>query len=190
MGVAMAATVLVGCASGSFAAPAATTDGEAAGTSPSPEAISTISPAQIEAQARAEEWIETTPMPAGAIRTDAGSTGATFNSYQDWVCSPTMTASEYWAVPGMSPVEVFNWMLDNPTPGLTATHAQPEPLDAGYENFTRGFLPSVDAQEGVVFTFIAVPDGTALRAESGAMTSDATCPTPPGGGAWGRPGEG
>ncbi|MFK4760714.1 hypothetical protein ACI3KS_07245 [Microbacterium sp. ZW T5_45] len=90
----------------------------------------------------------------------------------------------------MTPVEVFNWMLENPTPGLTATHAQPEPLDAGYENFTRGFLPSVDAQQGVVVTFVAIPDGTALRAESGAITTDATCPTPPGGGAWGRPGEG
>lgn len=81
-------------------------------------------------------------------------------------------------------------MLENPTPGLTATYAEPEPLDAGYDYFTRGFLPTADAQQGVVFTFVAIPEGTALRAESGAMTTDATCPPPPGGGAWGRPGEG
>lgn len=157
MGVAAAASLLVGCASGSIAAPTSTTADGTVDASPSPEAISTISPAEAEARARAEEWIETTPVPAGTTRTDAASSGGSFTSYQAWVCSPTMTASAYWTVPGMSPPEVFNWMLENPTPGLTATYAEPAPLDAGYDYFTRGFLPTADAQQGVVFTFVAIP---------------------------------
>jgi len=129
-------------------------------------------------------------MPEGAIRTDAASLGTSFNSHQAWICSPTMTASAYWAVDGMSPTEILNWMIENPAPGLTPTSTEPWPTDLGYDNFSLGFLPRVDAQEGVVFSFSATADGTALRAQSGAMTTDATCPTPPGGGAWGRPGEG
>jgi hypothetical protein len=183
IGIALLTGSLAGCAD-AFSAPTSTSD-----PSPSPPVMSTISPGQVEAQQRAESWIDATPVPPNATRTERAPRGA-FTSFQAWVCTPTMTASGYWTVTGMSPAEVLNWMLENPAPDLTPTSAEPMPLDGGHDGFARGFLPSPDSQEGIVFTFVTIPEGTALRAESGATTADSTCPPPPGGGSWGRPGEG
>lgn len=187
--MAVGAAVLIGLLGGcTSSAPLAST--AASESPPAPSATAEASADEIEAQQRADVWLETTPVPPGAVRSEKSTSDEFAMSFQGWVCTPTMTATGYWSVEGMSPVEALNWMLEHPTPGLVPNHPAPLPVDGGYDNVTTGVTPGDDSLEGIAFTYVTTPEGSAIRAEVGATPVTAVCPTPPGGGTWGRPGEG
>ncbi|MGN7859335.1 hypothetical protein ACTJI8_02005 [Microbacterium sp. 22303] len=128
-------------------------------------------------------------MTPGAVRVE--STGAAFSSYQGWVCTSTITEKGFWTVTGTTVVDVANWMMDHPTPGLLANRTSHLDPDRPADGVLIGNVPRRGALEGVVFTVQSMPDGgVAIRAEIGAEAKNATCPTPPGGGRWGEPGMG
>jgi len=182
------AGLMLAVTSGCAAAP-----GDAPTSMPSPEASATaeMSAEEVAAQQTAETWLETTPVPPGAVRSQESTSEAFAMSYQGWVCTPTMTETGYWTVEGMSPAEAVNWMLEHPTPGLVSTRSGPIPVDDdSYDNVMAGATPEGESLQGIAFTYVKTPEGTAIRAEVGATPADAVCPTPPGGGTWGRPGEG
>ena len=79
---------------------------------------------------------------------------------------------------------------ENPTADLLSTAGAAIPEDTSIDGAIVGFIPEWDAQEGVVYTIAKTEDGVAVRAEIAALTASATCPTPPGGGTWGAPGQG
>jgi len=184
--LAVGAAVLIGglsgCASVAGVAPTSTPANAPAAAS--------VPPADAEAQQRADTWLETTPVPPGAVRSEESTSETFASSFTGWVCTPTMTATGYWTVEGMSPVEALNWMLEHPTPGLIPNFSSPLPVDGGFENISTGATPEGQPLEGIAFTYVTTTEGSAIRAEVGATSADAVCPTPPGGGTWGRPGEG
>lgn len=185
IGAAALIGLLTGCASS--IAPTSTASSE---PSPLPSATAEASAAELEAQQRADMWLETTPVPPGAVRSEKSTSDKFAMSFQGWVCTPTLTATGYWSVEGMSTVEALNWMKEHPTPGLVPNFPAPLTDEGGYDNVTTGVTPGGDSFEGIAFTYVTTPEGSAIRAEVGATPVDAVCPTPPGGGSWGRPGEG
>ena len=187
--MAVGTPVLIGLLSGcaSSTAPASTAASE---SSPVPSVAAEASAEEMEAQHRADMWLETTPVPPVAVRSEKSTSEKFALSFQVWVCTPTMNATGYWTVEGMSPVEAMNWMLEHPTPGLVPNYRAPLPLEGEYDNITAGATPGGESLEGIAFTYVATADGSAIRAEVGATPTTAMCPTPPGGGTWGRPEEG
>lgn len=185
VGAAVLIGLLIGCASTS--APTSTASSV---PSPSPSATAETPAAEVEAQQRADLWLETTPVPPGAVRSEKSTSDEFAMSFQGWPCTPTMTATGYWSVEGMSPVEALNWMKEHPTPGLIPNFPSPLPDDGGYDSVTTGVTPGGESFEGIAFTYVTTPEGSAIRAEVGATPQDTVCPTPPGGGIMGRPGEG
>lgn len=142
------------------------------------------------AQQRAEEWLATTPMPEQAVRVEK-SPSATFGQvWHGWVCTPTAEVKAYWTIAGLTPGETLNWMLEHPTPGLVLTRTQPVAADDSMDGALMGATPADSPLEGIAFTYASIDGGTAVRAQIGAVPAMASCPTPPGGGSWGRPGEG
>ena len=135
-------------------------------------------------------WLETTPIPPGAVQSEKSPSEAFALSHTGWVCRPTMTTMGYWTVDGMSPGEALNWMLDNPTPGLVPWRSAPIPVESVTDAVSAGVTPLGESLEGIAFTYVKTPTGSAIRAEVGAVPATAICPTPDGGGTWGRPGEG
>lgn len=183
LGGVLSAVALSGCGEAG-ATPAAPT--QVAPASPAPTAAD---PARDEAQQRADLWLSTASVPPGAVRVDGAPTS--FNSYQGWVCQPTVTKHGFWTVQGMSFADVANWMMANPTPGLISNRTSPVDPDSPADQLLIGDVPHRGALEGVVFTVSKVSDGSvAIRAEVGAAATDAVCPTPPAGGSWGEPGMG
>lgn len=186
--------LMTGCASAVGSAPTSSPSDDASPTaaadaSPSPSESVELSASGAEAQQRADTWLETTPVPPDAVRSETSTSGQFAMSYQGWVCTPTMTAKGFWTVDGMSPAEALNWMLEHPTPGLVPTRTEPV-SDTDVDNMMMGATPEGESLEGIAFTYVKTSEGTAIRAEVGAVPADAVCPMPPGGGIWGRPGEG
>ncbi len=188
VGVAVLGVAVSGCASAPTAAPTSTAT-SSSGNAPS-STPSAPSSEETEAQQRADTWLETTPTPPGAVRSDESPSPLFDISYQGWVCAPTLTTTGYWTLDGMSLGDALVWMRSNPTPGLTTVNAGMLPVDDSADVVTMGVTPAPESQEGVVLTFVKTPTGAAVRAEVGAMTASATCPPPPDGGEWGHPGEG
>lgn len=189
--VVLTAALLVGCATTRDGVPTSTAASTpAAAATPTPTPPPTTSTAFAEADQRAQDWLASTPIPPGATAVENSPTDVFAQQWQGWVCTPTATVIGYWTVDGMSPGEALNWMLVNPTPGLVLTRSAPVTSDEGSGVISMGATPAGENLEGIAFTYAPMPDGAALRAEVGAVPSDAVCPTPPGGGSWGRPGEG
>lgn len=175
-----------GCAVPAAGSPSATVAAPTSEASASPKALDE----RIEAQQRAETWLETTELPPGAVRSDVSTSAAFDLSHVGWVCTPTMTVTAFWTIEGMTPGEALNWMLEHPTPGLVNWQRGPVDLELSAEGTAAGVMPEGDPLQGIAFTYVKVPGGTALRAEVGAAPSSAVCPTPPDGATWGPPGAG
>lgn len=159
-------------------------------STPAPELTATTA-GDAEAQQRVDTWLDTAPMPPGAVRSAEQPSDAVFLSYQGWTCSPMATATGYWVVDGLSIVEVSNWLLEHPVPGLMSTWTRSyEPSDEQSDAIGFGNIPELDAQEGIAFSVVKRPDGVAIRAEAGAIPEDAVCQTPAPGESFGSPGEG
>ena len=182
-----AAGLVTGCASMPAAVPTSTAELTA---SPTATPVPEKSAANTEAQQRADGWLAATPVPPGAMAVDESPSETFAGQWQGWVCTPTMTVTGYWTVDGMLPGEAMNWMIANPTPGLVLTRTDPVAVDQTYDAVSLGATPEGENLEGIAFTYVNIPNGTAIRAEVGAIPTGAICPTPPGGGTWGRPGEG
>lgn len=90
----------------------------------------------------------------------------------------------------MSVLEAANWMIENPTADLVPTARAFSEEWGPVEGATIGYIPSPDAQEGIVYTLVNADDGVAVRAEVAAQTATATCPPLPDGGTYGAPGQG
>lgn len=180
---------LTGCASAIAGPP---TSAPSYGPPPTATATATQPPSDdiAVAQQRAQEWLATTPMPAQAIRVESSPSGIFAQVWHGWVCTPTAEVKAYWTIAGMTPGETLNWMLEHPTPVLVLTRTQPVAADEQMDGALMGATPADSPLEGIAFTYAAVEGGTAVRAQIGAVPAMASCPTPPGGGTWGRPGEG
>lgn len=177
---------LTGCAGnvGGSAAPSVVPE-----TSPPASTTPAISPGTADAQKRADQWLATASVPAGAVQVDRAPIA--FQSYTGWPCPATVADERYWTIPDMSLSDAMTWMVENPTPGLIPNRTQaPDPAHEGSET-GFGELPHRGALEGIVFTIDTLPSGgVAIRAEVGAAPADVPCPPPRGGGQWGEPGMG
>lgn len=140
------------------------------------------------ARAQAQAWLDAAALPPGATPADASV--AAFTSYTGWPCGPIEEREAFWSVPGATVAGTANWLRENPTADLLSTAGAAIPEDSSIDGAIVGFIPEWDAQEGVVYTIAKTEDGVAVRAEIAALTASATCPTPPGGGTWGAPGQG
>ena len=129
-------------------------------------------------------------MPPGAIRVEE-SPSSTFDlSYQGWWCSPMATSLGYWTVEGMSMVEVSNWLIEHPVPGLNSTRTSPLIVSEAADVVTLGNVPERDSIEGIAFTVVKSGEGVAIRAEAGVIPETTVCYTPDPGEELGSPGEG
>ena len=140
------------------------------------------------ARAQAQAWLDAAALPPGAVPADAAV--AAFTSYTGWPCGPIEEREAFWSIPGATVTGTANWLRENPTADLLSTAVAAIPEDPAITSAAVGFIPEMDAQEGVVYTIVKTDDGVAVRAEIAALTASATCPTPPGGGTWGAPGQG
>ncbi|MGV9768288.1 hypothetical protein ACWDR7_02215 [Microbacterium sp. NPDC003461] len=111
-------------------------------------------------------------------------------SWTGWPCGPIEELEAYWTIPDMSIADTANWLMANPTADLVTTAVGPVPTDSPSDAATVGYTPADRSQQGIVYTVVSTSDGVAVRAEIAALTESATCPTPPGGGMWGLPGQG
>ncbi|MFE6733623.1 hypothetical protein [Microbacterium sp. NPDC057650] len=197
IGAMLLLAALTGCAtsvggvakSSAVPVPTSTAAAEPA-AAPSPSPAVTLSAEDAEAQQRAENWLETTPVPPQAVRVEASPSGIFAGQWQSWICSPTKTVTAYWTVDSMSPGEALNWMIAHPTPGLVLTRTEPVADDGDYDAVSMGATPEGESLQGIAFTYVRMPKGSAIRAEIGATPTTAVCPDPPEGGVWGGPGEG
>jgi hypothetical protein len=122
------------------------------------------------------------------VRSEAAIGGA--NSYTGWPCGPVEELEAFWTIPEATVPATANWLMDHPTADLITTAVGPVADDPAISSAIVGYIPEPGAQEGVVYTVYRSGDGVAVRAEVAALTESAICPTPPGGGMWGAPGQG
>jgi len=87
----------------------------------------------------------------------------------------------------MAPATRFR---ETPTADLVSTAAGQMPDDPALDSAIIGYTQADRSQQGIVYTVAKTRDGVAVRAEIAALTASAVCPTPPGGGVWGLPGQG
>ncbi|MCU4673057.1 hypothetical protein [Microbacterium fluvii] len=140
------------------------------------------------ALAQAQAWLDAASLPAGAV--PARPEVARFSSYTGWVCSPVEKLVAFWAIPDTTVGEATQWFIENPTADLVSTAVGPASDDPAIQSATVGYIPAPGSQEGIVYTVEKIHDGVAVRAEIAALAEGAVCPTPPGGGVWGAPGQG
>lgn len=180
---------LIGCAtaSGGSSAPDV---GAAPTASASPTAASgtAASGESAAAKEQAQAWLDAATLPPGAIRSTTTIYG--FLSYTGWPCGPIEELEGFWTIPGATVTETANWLMANPTADLVTTVFGPYPDDPVVDSINVGYSPADASQQGVVYSVLKTTDGVAVRAEVAALTASATCPTPPGGGSWGAPGQG
>lgn len=142
-----------------------------------------------EAAAQAEEWLDAISLPDGATPLKAVATPAA-NTVNGWPCTPVEQLDGWWIVSDATLADVASWVLAHPPAGLTTTtpgQTLDQPSIAGG---TLGFTPAPDAQEGVVLHLLKSGTDVTVHAEVAALTDDAVCKEPPGGGTWGAPGQG
>jgi hypothetical protein len=186
LGFLLLALTVTGCATaahGRAAAVGGAVDPPA--TSSQPDPTPTGDPA---ARAQAQTWLDAAVLPPHAVRTDQKVT--TFSSYTGWPCGPYVELEGFWTIHGATVSDTTNWLRLHPPANLITTSIAPIPDDPTNESATVGYIPSLDAQEGIVYTIQKLPDGVAVRAEVAAQTATATCAPIPGGGSWGPPGQG
>jgi hypothetical protein len=187
LGSLLLAGSLAGCATPAGGAGAAGPDaiGEPSATN-EPATVSDGEAAAARAQAQA--WLDSALLPPEAVRSDASING--FISYTGWPCGPVEELEGFWTIPGAKVRDTANWLIEHPPAGLMTTAVGPVSDDPMVDSAIVGFIPQPDAQEGIVYTIDKAADGVVVRAEVAAMTESAVCPTPPGGGTWGAPGQG
>lgn len=193
---AVAALLLAGCAGG----PAETSSGADDRVGPSP--ATTAASARVEpdaapgvaetpdaaAYAQADAWLGAVALPEDAVASDDDP--ASFSSFTGWPCGPIAERRAMWRVPGANVAETANWFIENPPADLVSTAVASVPDDSESSSTAVGFTPADRSQQGVVLTVERRDDGVAVRAEVAAFAAGAVCPTPPGGGTWGLPGQG
>lgn len=137
------------------------------------------------AREQAQAWLDTATLPSGAIRADASV--ATFSLDQGWPCGPVEELEAFWTIPGATVSETAHWLRENPTADLISTSLAPVSDDAAVSSTSVGYIPELDAQEGIVYTIMTTTDDVAVHAEIEARTESVVCPTPLGGGIWASP---
>lgn len=140
------------------------------------------------ARAQAQAWLDAVQMPEGTERATYATAG--FRSYQGWVCQPVEQLEGFWTVPGATVVDTANWLIAHPPADLVSTSPAPIPDTPGMDVVNLGFTPADGSYQGVVLSVATRDGGVGVRAQVAAMTAEAVCPTPPGGGQWGPPGMG
>lgn len=180
----LAFVALTGCATGANppeagADPAPVTTSE----SPAPSA------GEAAALAQAQAWLDAANLPPGAVRVEKSP--VRFTSGTAWPCGPYKDLVGYWMVPGMTVVDAANWLAQNPTADLITTLPAPVSEEWGpVDSATVGYIPTVGAQEGVVYTLAKMDADVVIRAVVAAQTDTATCPPLPDGSTYGAPGQG
>ncbi|GAA3913798.1 hypothetical protein [Microbacterium invictum] len=182
VGVTLLALALAGCAT-----PVASVTSEP-GANSQPAVEPDDAGTDAAARAQAEAWLNAANLPSGAVRSDE--TIAGFSSYTGWPCGPIEQIEAFWTIPDATVTGTGNWLRENPTADLISTAGPSVPDDPAIDSTSVGFIPAADSQEGIVYTIMKTEDGVAVRAEIAALTESAVCPTPPGGGMWGAPGQG
>lgn len=158
-------------------------------TSATSESIApVVATGSSDARAQAHAWLDAAALPPGAVPADASV--STFSSYTGWPCGPVVELEAFWSIPGWTVSETANWLRENPTGALMSTGFGPVSDDPALQSATVGYIPTEQAQEGMVYTVEKTPDGVAVRAEVAAQTAGASCPDLPDGGEYGAPGEG
>lgn len=140
------------------------------------------------AREQAQAWLNAVALPTGAVR--SGASVSSFNSYTGWPCGPIEELEAFWMIADANVRDTANWLMEHPTADLIATTVSPVSDDPAIDSATVGYIPEPGSQEGIVYTIAKTNDGVAVRAEIAALTESAVCPTPPGGGVWGPPGQG
>jgi hypothetical protein len=189
VGTILLVACLTGCATptagGAIATPESNATPESARTPEStPTAVGEVAAARAQAQA----WLDAANLPPGAVRTETMT--ASVNSYTGWPCGPVEKLEAYWAIPGATVRDTFNWLRENPTANLLSTSVGPLPDNPAIDAASIGYIPERGAQEGIVYTVGRSEDGVGVRAEIAALTASATCPPLPDGGQYGPPGQG
>jgi hypothetical protein len=188
------ALALTGCAT-------APTGAGAASTAPPPSAVPSPSPSEsassvvasgstdARAQEQARAWLAEATLPPGAVPATPADLKP-FSSFTGWPCGPYAQLTAYWKIPGMGVTEAGNWLREHPTGDLISTAGGPWPDNPDVTSTAVGHIPAQGAQEGIVYTVDALPDGVEVRAEVAAQTTTASCPPLPDGGQYGAPGQG
>lgn len=189
VGILIGTTLLAGALTGCATA-AARSGGEPAAQTPIETTAPAGAPAVADAAAheQTQAWLDAVRLPPEAVPADAGVTE--FMSYTGWVCAPIAEAEAFWTIPGATVIGTANWLRENPPAGLLSTAGPAQPEDPVVDSTAVGYIPEVGSQEGIVYTVMRTDGGVAVRAEVAALSATAVCPTPPGGGIWGAPGQG
>lgn len=140
------------------------------------------------ALAQAQAWLDAATLPPGAVRSEKRLSG--FSSYTGWPCGPYEELEAFWTIPSATVSATANWLREHPTADLITTSPMPVSDDPVIDSAIVGYIPTPDAQEGIVYTIGKSGDGVAVRAEIAAQTDSAECPPLPDGGTWGAPGQG
>lgn len=193
IGVLLLAGALAACATPASSAEPADPSHPVDTTSPAvtPEAptLPSATPSDPAAAAQAQAWLDAISLPDGAVPGAAG-TAAASNTYTAWPCTPVEQLDGRWTVPGATLADVASWVLAHPPAGLITTTPGQTMDDPSIDGGSIGFIPEPDAQEGVVLNLSRSGSDVFVHADVAALTDDATCKEPPGGGSWGAPGQG
>ncbi|GAA3599277.1 hypothetical protein [Agrococcus terreus] len=199
--------VLAGCAASGGAAPApsdeASTAADAAPTAaPTPpdvfaqaaalEAAAEGLSVDPVAQARADGWLDSLPMPDEAVAwdEDPGTAPGLDWASTDWWCAPMAFADRYWAVDGWTVADTHDRLAANVADGLIATGTMPMEHDPALTSGLIGHVPDLASLEGMAIEFAPSDDGIVIHAHAGAFGEATACPTPAPGEGLGGPGQG
>lgn len=195
--------MLAGCAASGGAAPAPSEEVSTAPTAaPTPpdvfaqaaalEAAAEGLPADPAAQARADGWVDSVPMPDEAVASDEdpGTAPGLDSVSTDWWCAPMAFADRYWAVEGWTVADAHNWLAANVADGLVATSTMPMEHDPALTSGLIGHVPDLASLEGMAIEFAPSEDGIVIHAHAGAFGEATACPTPAPGEGLGGPGQG
>lgn len=178
---------LTGCATPSAGAGSSGSDVPAEPTAASESPV-IADPEAAAARAQAQAWVDSAVLPPEAVASE--NAPLAFGTYTAWPCGPIEKLEAYWTIPSMTVTQAANWLMAHPPAGLMSTIGRPYEENPAIDGASVGFIPKPDAQEGIVYSVARKGTGVAVKAEVAELTASAVCPTPPGGGMWGAPGQG
>lgn len=192
VGSVLVATSIAGCASGPGVTGSAPTSEAtvAAPITPDPSFVPTPDPA---ADARAQAWMDSLPVPAAAKRVEDSPSSSFSMISTAWLCQPTIVKEAYWVVDGMSLPETTRWMSQHPAPGLFSSLYGPISDDQTSPGAMTSFglTPQEnDPFQGIFVVIAQTEHGSAIHAQAGTYPESAVCPTPEPGTTFGGLGQG
>lgn len=192
VGAVLVVTSIAGCASrpGSIGSAPTSEATVAAPVTPEPSLSPAPDPA---ADARAQAWMDSLPVPPAAKRVEDSPSSSFSMISTAWLCNPTIVKDAYWGVDGMSLPETTRWMSEHPAPGLFSSLYGPISDDRTSPGAMTSFglTPQEnDPFQGIFVVIAQTEHGSAIHAQAGTYPESAVCPTPEPGTSFGGLGQG